>query len=53
MIQACNKLMAESLIEHEPIEPRERLIDWGSLDNANAFERSIYGISIQEGFNWQ
>ena len=42
--------MVEYLKEHEPLEPGKRLIDWGSVDNANAFERSIYGITVEEGF---
>ena len=29
------------LKEQEPFKSGERVIDWGSLDNANAFERSI------------
>ena len=46
-VARCNKSASELLTEHEPLELGERVIDWSSLDKADAFERPIYRIAIQ------
>ena len=35
------KLGDGALTEHRPFESGERVVDWGGLDNGDAFERSI------------